>query len=251
VALTRTFDATFLNRVVNHPEVRPWLGGDGAIDLTAIIENPENVVLVNEHGGWIITKIDVGLYEAHSQFLPEGRNAALIDDMREGLRYLFTATDCVELLTKVPDNNKAADGLAQRAGFCELFRRESVWRDGENKCGVSYRSMTLDAWRASDDVVLSSGQWFHSRLEAEKATRGSTLETHTDDDAHDRAVGVAVAMIRAGNHYKAVMCYNRWAAFAGYAQIAMLSKHPPIFDIGDAVLALRGDDMEVLFCRQQ
>lgn len=250
MTIRRTFDPAFLNTVVNHAEVRPWLGGDGEIDVSAVVADPQNFALVNDHGGWIVARLDAGLYEAHSQFLPEGRSPALIDDMKEAIAFMFTATDCVELVTRCPDNNKPALGLARAAGFRESFRREECWPVKNDKpCGVSFQSMPFDRWRANDERTLEAGRWFHDRLEAEKIKAGSELDVHSDDEAHDRAVGAAVLMIKAGNPLKGVFTYNRWAKFAGYAPITMIGEHPPTFDIVDAIVALKGEDMEVLQCR--
>lgn len=250
MTLRRTFDATFLNQVVNHAEVRPWLGGDGEIDLSAVIGNPNNFALVNDYGGWIVARVDAGLYDVHSQFLPEGRNAALIDDMRAAIHFMFTATDCIELVTRCPDNNKAALGLARTAGFREIFRREESWPVKDDKpCGCSFQSLPFDRWRAMDETLPAIGHWFHERLENEKLKAGSSLVVHADDEAHDRAVGAAIAMARAHNPQKAVFTYNRWANFAGYAPIMLISEHPPTFDVLDAIVTLKGDDMEVLQCR--
>ena len=124
MTLTRTMDAAFLNEVANHPEVRLWLGGEGVLDLTPLVAHPANVALVTEYGGWLCIKLDDGLYEAHSMFLPEGRSASLVSDMQAGFRYLFTRTDCLEVCTKVPAGNLAAKGLARAARFRETFTRE-------------------------------------------------------------------------------------------------------------------------------
>ncbi len=250
VTLRRTFDPAFLNQVVNHADVRPWLGGAGELDVSEVVSDPRNFALVNEYGGWIVAQVDAGLYDVHSQFLPEGRTPALIEDMRAAIFFMFTQTDCVELVTRCPDNNKAALGLARAAGFRETFRREEIWPvEGDKPCGVSFQSLTIDRWRGMDDRVLAAGSWFHHRLEEEKQKSGSALMVHADDETHDRAVGAAVSMIRAGNPLKAVFSYNRWAKFAGYAPIQMIGAHPPTFDVVDAIVALKGDDMEVLLCR--
>lgn len=56
-------------------------------------------------------------------------------------------------------------------------------------------------------------------------------------------------MIRAGQVAKGVQFYNRWASLAGYQSIAVLSVTPTILDVRDAVIEVRGGQMEVLQCR--
>lgn len=250
MSIRRTFNPALLNSVVNHPGVRPWLGNAeaGEIDVSAVIANPTNYALVTEHGGWLVVNLDAGLYEVHSQFLPEGRTN-IVEPMRDAIHFMFTATDCIELVTRCPDDNKPALGLARAAGFREVFRRDDCWEGIEGPTGCSFQALTFDRWRSTDARLAELGDWFHQKLEAAKLESGSSLDVHPHDEAHDRAVGAAVAMVRAHNPQKAVFTYNRWAKFAGYAPIMLLSEHPPTFDILDAVVALRGQDMEVLQCR--
>lgn len=247
--LRRTMDASRLNEIANHNEVRPHMGGDGdgPVDFTAFALNHANICFVGEHACFLCHKLDAGLYEVHSMVLPEGRGAYALECVREGLRYMFCATDCIEIVTRCPDGNGAALGLARAAGFQETFRRERIWAGGET--GVSFQSMTLARWRGRDSVIAGIGAWFHEKLAEAKREVGSGLPAHDDDDAHDRAVGASVLMVRAGNPAKAIWAYNRWAVFAGYAPAALLSEAPVLIDIVDAIVSPAGDDMEVVLCR--
>lgn len=238
--MKRTLDGAFLSLVANDPCVRPWLGGEGPIDLGPVAEDPANVVLESETGGFVLQKLDAGLYEAHSIFLPKSREAPKL--AQDGFRYMFTATDCLEIVSKVPANNRRAHGLARWCGLQETFRRARAW----NGHDVSYRSLTFDRWKARDPELRGHGEWFHSLLDAAKARGGSNLPVHADDEAHDRAVGAAVLMIRAGNAAKAVWTYNRWAVFAGYSNIRMISQNPVLLDVGDAIV----DRAEVLMVKR-
>jgi hypothetical protein len=247
--IRRSFDPTLLNAVANHPEVRPWLGGDGEIDFTPLLDNAANVALVNEHGGWLQVYLDHGLYEVHSQFLPEGRGD-LVADMRAALRYMFTQTDCIELVTRVPDGNLAAKGLARAAGFREAFRREACWKTPSGMVGVSFQTLPLWRWMMMDDEALARGQWFHDALEQHKATLARPPPIHADDEAHDRAVGASVLMFQAFNPHKAVASYNRWASFAGYAPIRLVSLAPLIIDVVDALVTMTATGgLEFLACQ--
>jgi hypothetical protein len=242
--LTRTLDASHLNRVANHPDVRPWLLGEGPVDLAELTADLGNYSLVTSGGGFFVHRLTPGEYEVHSMFLPDARDRT-VQAMREGMAYMFTRTDCLRLVTRVPDDNTSAANLASAGGFRTLFRRERCW----NGVGAAYMAVTLDDWAMNAADLEAHGEWFHDQLEAAKASHGSGLATHDHDPAHERAVGAAVLMLRAGNTAKGVGFYNRWAVLAGYQPIAILNENPVVLDVGDAVVELRGDDMEVLLCR--
>ena len=102
----RTFDASAFNAAINHLDVRPWLGGKGELDVTAAVANPANFALALDGGGggFLLIAHGGGVYEAHSQFVPEVRRKS-IPAMRAGHEYMFRRTDCVEMVTKAPDDN--------------------------------------------------------------------------------------------------------------------------------------------------
>jgi hypothetical protein len=244
--LSRTQDASFLNEVANDDAVRPWLGGEGALDLAGTVGNPANVALVNSHGGFVFICHEATSYELHTLFRPEGRGAGVLPAAEEAFRWLFVNTDCLEILTKVPAGNRAADLLARRAGFVPIFTRDAAWPDGS---AVTYFALTVDAWRARDSALAPAGHDFHTLIETAKAAAGSALPTHPDDEAHDRAAGAAVLMTLAGNPEKAVWLYNRWARFAGYQTIEIVSASPVVIDVRDALVTVRGEELEVQSCR--
>lgn len=251
VTVSRTVNAALLNRVANDPAVRPWLSceemgvpADAPIDLSEAIRDLSNVALVTNGGGFLLHARGGGDYEVHSMFLPEARSGT-VAAMRAGMDYMFTRTDCQKLITKVPDDNKAAANLAAAGGFKPVFRREAVWNGG----GVSYQALTIDDWAMANAGLEADGEWFHRKLEEAKKAAGSELPIHGHDEAHERAVGAAVRMIRAGNVAKGVAFYNRWARLAGCPEIGLLSMTPVVLDVVDAVIELRDGDMEILTCR--
>lgn len=247
--LRRTMDATALNIVANHPEVRPWLGGEGVLDLSGLLSNPQNVGFVSEHGGFVAHGLDLGLYEAHSLFLPEGRGEESRRAMQEACQYMFTATDCTELVTKVPGDNPAAAGLARMGGFEKRFTRYQGWKTDTGLCDLDFYGLSVARWILKQSVTVNAGVWFHERLTAAKEAAGSSLPVHDEDPVHDAFAGAAVLMCRAGNAVKAVATYNRWAVVAGYQTIALLSLAPIVLDVRDAVIEMREQDLEVLLCR--
>ncbi len=139
--MIRTDSAAFLNRVVNDPSVRPHVGGgEGVLDLGPLLDDRRNVALVNDHGGLIYVWREPHTYEVHTMLLPEGRGAGAVLAARESLRFMFTSTDCLEVLTRCPPGNKGALGLTRAVGF---------WRSFETAAG-SFWTLPFDRWRASD-----------------------------------------------------------------------------------------------------
>jgi hypothetical protein len=243
-------DAAFLNTVANHPDVRPFLGGAGELDLSGFTRPPENFAFEFEHGGIIFQKLEHGVYEGHSMFLPEGRGERVKEAMAESIRWMFARTDCLEIVTKCPDANKATIGAARNMGFTKGFRLDRGWPlpDGEYG-GVECMRLTLAKWIERDEMVEPAGHWFHERLEELTTEAGKPIPKHYDEPAHNRAVGASVLMFQAGNALKGATSYNLWARIAGFPVIRVLSINPVVIDMDQAVVGIADGDMEVLLCR--
>lgn len=242
--IRRTMDGANLTRIANDPEVRPWIGGEGVMDLGPLLSDPANYGIEADHGGWLLHPILPGVYELHSLFLKEGRGKPFFAAAREMFRFMFAETDCLEIVTKCPDDNPAARMAAATVGFRERFRREDAWAPG---VGISYQVFSVDDWVARDGECLAQGEAFHDALKAAQITAGSDRPFHPDDEAHDRAVGAATLMIRGGYTAKGVGFYNRFAKFAGYAEVQAVG--PRTIDVVDAVVEVVPTGFEVLLCR--
>lgn len=72
--LARSYDVAAINAVVNAPEVRPFIGGVGELDMTGAIRS-ENLWLMGEHGGFAMSRSAPGSYEVHTFILKGGRGA--------------------------------------------------------------------------------------------------------------------------------------------------------------------------------
>lgn len=53
IQVRRTLDAAAINEIANHPEVRPWLGGDGVLDLSELVSAPANITLAIDGGAFV------------------------------------------------------------------------------------------------------------------------------------------------------------------------------------------------------
>jgi hypothetical protein len=145
--ITRTFDAQRLNVVLNHPEVFRWVSAPGVerFDFTSIAAEPRNVVLMNDHGGFVCVPQGEGVYEVHTQFLPEGRKGAL-RAAREATAYMFEQTDCVALSTYVPEGNKGAKRLTELMGFAHTGREGSWTYPDGTTVPIDRYLLTKEVW---------------------------------------------------------------------------------------------------------
>lgn len=246
--IERTFDAAWFNELCNRPEVRPGLGGQGPIDVAALIENPANYALRTKHGGFMLINYGAGFYGVHTQFAAEGRGRHAIEAMLAGLDYMFCRTDCMRIHSHCPDNNPAALALAKAGGARLWFRREIEPQLGPGQT-VSW---DVFDWPNDTPGLEAEGREFHEVCEAAMQDLG--LPEHPHDAVHDRYVGAAVRMCRNGHARKGIALYNQYAAAAGYTPVTLLNDSPTVVDCGepgvlDMALALNGDNMEVVRCR--
>lgn len=246
VSISRQTSATHLNSIVNHPEVHPYVSGgfQGALDLSPLIEGGNVVALAGEHGGQVYARIGFGLYEAHSQFTPEGRGEWALAATRASLKWMFTRTDAIEILTRCP--TIASKALAKSIGGQHEFTIQQGWVLDGKIVPADIFSLTVQGWMKTAPDLPARGRWFHERLDAEFDRLGIVEPQHEDDDLHDRYVGAAVDMCFGGQPEKAMVFYNRTAALAGWHQIAVINRDPLAVDIGAAILVMRGDDFYVV-----
>ena len=241
--IARSYDPAYLNHLANSPDVRPYVGpGTEPLDLTALVANKANIAIEAEHGGWLLINLMSGTYELHTMFTVEGRGEAYFSAAREALRYVFTQTDCLEIVTRCPDDNPGARMAAVKVGFQERAHREKVWRVGEeDECGISYQALTLDDWLKRDDAIEDTGAEVLGHIEAAQ----KDLPDHLDEDpVLNRLVGALVMMMRGGQTGKGVAVFNRAATFYGYPSIVAL-RHD-LADIAGTIVHVKPDGVGVL-----
>lgn len=230
----------------------PWISYPGVdrLDLTEQLANPGNILLMVEGGGIFFFALDAGLYELHTNFLPGHRGRYALRASQAAYRWMFTRTDCMALVTKVPAFNRGADIWARAAGFTCEFERAACWPTAEGMCGARFYALRYDDWVRKTPALADSGRIFHDRIDQEFARHGKLDDrNHPDDECHHRHVGVAMEMVYGGQPEKAAVLYNRWAAFSGYGQVALVSRNPLLIDIGDALLQVGDGTFKVIKCR--
>lgn len=256
----RSYDASEINPILNDPSVFKYAAIDGmtSLDVSDIVADHRNVLLMAQRGGIIFCQNEPGSYEVHTNFLKaeKGNSGAGGGHSEAGnaclaaYRWMFTHTDCVELLTRIPAHNRAATVFSPLLGWVKEFERKNAWPSvSDGVVDMAFCALRYDDWVRKTPALMQSGRDFHRRLEEEFTRHGKTEEQHPDEDCHDLHVGACIEMILGGQLDKAVALYNRWARFAGYGQIAAVSHDPPVIDIGNALLQITGDTFKAVLVR--
>lgn len=100
-------DADLINRFANDPSIRPFIGGKGPLDLTAITQGA-NVALFGEYGGFCLSWCAPDTYEIHTLILPEGRGQWAFDWAAQSIAYM-ERLGAIQMWTRVhPDHRHTA-----------------------------------------------------------------------------------------------------------------------------------------------
>ncbi len=125
--IERVFSAETVNAILNAPEVRPTLGGEGDLDAAVLLADQRNICLVSEDGGMMFAWRGPEVFEVHCFFLARGRQA--IASAKEMLALMSGAL----LWAPAPEARKDVRWFARKVGFlshglmdtpdgrCELF----------------------------------------------------------------------------------------------------------------------------------
>ena len=252
--IKRATDAGHLNAILNHPTVRPWVApkAEGVLDLTGMVADERNVVLMGELGGCAFLWLQPGIYEVHTQVLREGRGKWTRALTEACVRHMFTRTEAYEIVTRVPAGHLAAKAAAEAQGMRFEFTRPEGCLFRDRPTDVHIYSFRLQDWVVRGDGLAETGAWLHSRMEQEADRLGITVPRHDEDPNHNRYVGAAVEMVLGGRPGKGVAFYNRWVSLArqtrgGMLQhVSLVSENPTVirFDIG--LMRFHADDIEVI-----
>lgn len=109
-------DAVTVNEVVNHPEVRPFVGPGGDLDLSAAVAAPENWFLMGEHGGFGLIWSAPGVYEVHTFIKKAGRGVWAKQAAKDGIAFAFDH-GAKMLWTKVPEGRENVALYAMAMGM--------------------------------------------------------------------------------------------------------------------------------------
>jgi hypothetical protein len=150
--IRRSYDAAEINAVLNHPSVLPWVIVPGltTLDMTPVVADRRNVLLMAEHGGLIFEHQLDGIFEVHAQFLPEGRGRHAVQAATEAVSWMFANTECQKVVTRVPDGNVAASALARRVGLKFEYSDPDAWPTDKGRVAVRWFSVSKADWLKRD-----------------------------------------------------------------------------------------------------
>jgi hypothetical protein len=227
LSVAREYEAERINRVLNDPAVRPHVGlpDFGPLDFTQLVSDQRNALLMaGDEGGFFFQQLSPSLYEVHSQFLPVARGRKVVQAAIDAQRFMFCRTDCVEIVTKVPTGNVAATALVRVASMLPLFSHG----------GAAFYSKPLITWANEAQV-----------------SREAAEILNISDDTRVTALGLAIEMAAFGQIEKGLRFYDRFARLTNNLPMTLAATNPLVFDIGEALIALRDNSLEVILCRQR
>jgi hypothetical protein len=251
----RSFDAADINPILNDPSVMQYvaLPGMGSLDVTPLLEDYRNVLLMADGGGMLFCMLEPGMYEVHTTFLKPKRDASgkgphIRNACLAAYHWMFVHTDCTDLVTRIPASNRAARIFSPLVGWTLEFERKNVWPTPDGLIDMSFHALRYDDWVRKTPGLAASGRTFHDRLSIEFERHGRVEPQHPDEECHDIHVGACAEMMAAGQLDKAVILYNRWAKFAGYGTITLIARNPAVVNIGNAIIQIVGDTFKVVKC---
>jgi hypothetical protein len=241
-------DADVLDAILHHPDVGERTRHDtmpplAEMTLKPLLEtNPSaSAVLARVRGVpagfWLVLAKGAGVFEIHTNFLPQYRGAKALVASRLALDWMFLNTPATRLTSFVPGCLPEVAAYAAWCGLKTDFIRPAAWPKGGQRHDVAHVSLTVEEWaRSAWPRYAEEGEAFHQELFSH-VDDGH----HEDDDNHNGMVGLAGKMLMAGFGHKAQAFYNEWAAQAGYAPFLYLGPRRgwQLLDIATSILAVR------------
>lgn len=117
--LERSFRSSSVNELVNRDDIRPHVGGDVTqkLDLSAAIENDNNIALMGKHGGFVLIWTSPRTYEVHTMIAEAGRGEWALAAAREGMRQMRDQYGAARLWTRVNPSARNVRTFTIAAGF--------------------------------------------------------------------------------------------------------------------------------------
>lgn len=236
--------AARINKVVNDPSIFDWVRGNhkGALDLAPVIANPNNILLMGQHGGILFVQLQPGLYEAHTQVMPEGRGKWTVAMTQAALHWMFTRSDCFEVMSRCPQGNLGARALIKRVNGQLAFINPLGWVRDDKPIPADVYSWTIQHWVTTAPGLEERGQWLQNTVSDAYRKFSKGVLPYIDDTLFNRYAGMAAEMFLNKHGPKAVLLYNRWAKMAGRDNIdLMCAENPTAIRTRDAILMVRED----------
>lgn len=249
VRVWRETEASGINIILNHPAVRPWIAdlAEGEIDLSMLVADQNNYLLMGEHGAFFLRLIMDGTYEAHAQVLPAGRGRWARNFTAAGLDWMFGRSNAWEIVARVPGGHIASQALVQGMGFRKEFVSPVPCRFRERQVPATSWRISIHEWVSRSADLLEKGKTICGSLNMNAFGLGTGVPFLTKDDYLAQVVATFVDLVKSGLIIKAAYFYNRWALLARHTPISVVSVDPPLFHMeGVGNLVVHGDKMEIV-----
>lgn len=232
--LKQTFSRKIISDVVSDESVYPWITDDNSPEdpeyfVDSLLANQDNLFIKvvdndNQVGGlFVARKVSNFSYEIHTNLLPHCRGELAIEAGQKVLEWLFTKTDCMRVVSVIPDNNPAAKHLAESCGMELQYSRKYAFKKDGNEYGLKYYHMTIyDYIWGNEKEYLPYGETFHEQVDRVHLSQGT--DSHPEDVAHNVMAGFCYFTVLNGDYLKAFMLYNEWAKVSGYQPLKYLVK---------------------------
>ena len=112
--LRRGTDFVWLNWLLNHPLINPWIGGNGSSVDASVVDKP-NIILEAEYGAFWFIELSPGVWDAHTQFLPDSVNTYELGI--EAIEYIRAQPGYKKITTQGPRDNPRAIRFLEKLGF--------------------------------------------------------------------------------------------------------------------------------------
>lgn len=220
------------------------------IDISPLLLDARNVLLMTEGGGLFFNWLAPGMYELHNSFLPKYRGRWSFEAALEAARWMFTRSDCLAIVQRVPAISRVMRWSARALGATLEFERKAIWPAKDGLVDVGFWSLRYDDWLRQTPNIAKAGREFHARLDAELKRHG-VARASADEECRDIAIGAMYETIRGGHAEKAVALYNGRALFGGFETASLIAKtDATIIEYAGAVIQFLEDgSLKVITCR--
>lgn len=142
--VSRSFDASEANRLVNQPDIRPFVGGDPEeeLDLSDAVACERNVFLLGRYGGFLLIWTSPDAYEVHTFILPEGRGRWAAKAAKFGIELMQDHYGARQIWTRIADGRDNVVKFTRAAGMSLVGRMSFDIGNGE-------QPFSLYEWRDS------------------------------------------------------------------------------------------------------
>lgn len=229
-------DSDSINRLLADEDIRHGAGLDGKDLFAEDLFNAGCTVLLDDHGCFILKPLSATQVDIHTLFEKGYRGVYASGCVKKGLLWVFTATDTMQLFTKVSHAQKAVKFFTCAMGFTRYDEDEQF----------TYYKFDLLDWIKQAPELQEEGQRFHAML-------GPEHQTHEELPFHDKMVGFASKCIQAGLVFRGVGIYNPIAETHNWAPLLVKSVNPLTIGCDDLTLEIHGPDFVVVgdTCQQE